>query len=159
MTKSELEEIVERIFLSWNQKVPTVKEERQRLLKAWWRPLNDLDSDQVNRAIDSLLVTDTYMPNPGAVRRHAVLYKKSAAPAPSALEGWVAFQSTAQAASSGQYVEVDLHPCIREAIRRLGGTASYSMHTNGDRQAFIEVYNTVAEEWMRKLLEIKPPSE
>lgn len=159
MTKSELEEIVERIFLSWNQKVPTVKEDRQRLLKAWWRPLNDLDSIQVNRAIDALIVTDTYMPNPGAVRRHAILSNQQLSLAPSALEAWAAFQSMAQAASSGQYVEVDLHPSIREVIRRLGGTASYSMHTNGDRQAFIEVYNTVAEEWTRKLLEIKPPSE
>lgn len=157
MTKSELEEIVERIFLSWNQKVPTVKEERQRLLKAWWRPLNDLTADQVNAAIDSLLVTDTYMPNPGLVRRRSFLSNEQQVP--SALEAWASFQTISAAASTGQFLEVDLHPCIREAIRRLGGTASYSMHTNGDRQAFIEVYNTVAEDWLRKLLEIKPPSE
>jgi hypothetical protein len=157
MTKAELEEIVERVFISWNQKVPTVREERQRLLKAWWRPLNDLTADQVNQAVDALLVTDTYMPNPGAVRRHSILSSQSASP--SALEAWASFQSVAQAASNGQYVEVDLHPCTKEVIRRLGGTASYSMHTNGDRQAFIEVYNTVAEEWLRTVLAIKPPSE
>lgn len=157
MTKVELEEIVERVFLTWNQKMPTVQAERQRLLRVWWRVLHDLDSQDVHSSIDALLLTDTYMPNLGEIRRRSFLSKIEAAP--HALEAWTELQKIGQAAASGQYLEPNLHPCLKEAIRRLGGTACYSMHTNGDRLAFTEVYNTVVEDWLRKQMAITPPTE
>lgn len=152
MNKKELETIVDRIFISFNQRLPAVEGERQRVLRAWWRILSDLDPDVVETAVDDLVMTETFLPTPGAVRRKSIM--RGSQPPPAALEAWATLQTVAHASESGQFLEVNIHPCLRETINRLGGTASYGMRTNGDRASFIHVYDAVVEEWTMKLLKI-----
>lgn len=104
--------------------------------------LSDLPLEGCHQVVDSLAISDSYMPRPGVVRR-ALLSLNTTNPPPSAGEAWANLQQVAAAAASGEYIQVSLHECVSEAVSLLGGTAALALHTNGDRNSFVEEYNLI----------------
>ena len=110
------------------------------IYEAWWRLLNDLPLEGCHQVVDSLAISDSYMPRPGVVRR-ALLSLNTTNPSPSAGEAWATLQQVAAAAARGEYIQVSLHECVSEAVALLGGTAALALHTNGDWNSLPEEYN------------------
>ncbi len=151
MTKNELVAFVDRVYASWNQVVP--QSSAKVIYEAWWRLLSDLPAEGCHQVVDSLAISDSYMPRPGVVRR-VLLSQSTPNPAPSAGEAWATLQRVAAAAARGEYIQVSLHDCVSEAVALLGGTAALALHTNGDRNSFTEVYNQVVSSWENELAKL-----
>lgn len=149
MNKTELVTVVERVFSVWRETLPASGPQRDSILKTWWRIIGDLEFDLTEKALDSLIIADGYMPRPGTLRRAAINLSGLDLP-PTAAEAWQQFRSAAEAAHSGVYSPVTIHECVRETIQRLGGTNSYGLSTNGDRTLFTETYGRVVLEWETK---------
>lgn len=154
MTKSELMEIVDRIYASWNQSVPASNS--KTVYNAWWKVLADLTVVDVDKAVDILVMRDKYMPRPGAIRRLVKIDNTSDVP-PSPLEAWNTLRELAETAHSGIYSPVpeSVHVCVRKAISSVGGTAGFALHTNGDRELFLEAYARVVQVWEDERLSLE----
>ena len=146
MNKTELVVVVERIHNVWRETLPVKGEQRDAILKTWWRIIGDLDFDLTEKALDQLIIADGYMPRPGTLRRAVVNLQGFDLP-PTPAEAWQQFRVAAEAAHSGVYSPTTIHACVRETIQRLGGTSSYGLSTNQDRNMFTETYARVVLEW------------
>lgn len=151
MTKSELVAIVDRIYASWNQSVPAANS--KTVYEAWWRILNDLTVVDVDMAVDVLVLREGYMPRPGAVRRQALLGSIEDQP-PAPLEAWLILREMAETVHNGIYAQTGVHECVSKAIGRLGGVAALSLHTNGDREAFVQIYSKIVTDWEDQRLKL-----
>ncbi|MGA0847949.1 MAG: hypothetical protein ACO395_04640 [Pontimonas sp.] len=152
MIKEELVEIVDRIHASWNQTVD--KPSQKAVYEAWWRILKDLSKQDVDRAVDHHVIHDKFMPRPGDIRRTTINTVHGWKP-PTAGEAWLQFRTMADAAHTGTFSEtITIHPIVKSAVTRLGGTAAYNLHTNGDRELFLSVYQTVLDETETELYAI-----
>jgi hypothetical protein len=154
LTKTELVELVDRVYATWNQVVP--QSSAKVIYEAWWRLLSDLRLEDCHRSLDSLAIADSYMPRPGALRKYVVLQdqNKQYGLAPQPAEAWATLQAIGGASARGEYVQVHLHPCVQKAVALLGGTAALALHTNGDRNSFTEVYKEVLEAWEIELAQL-----
>ena len=146
MNKTELVTVVERVHSVWRDPIPQQGPQRDSVLKTWWRIIGDLDFNLTEKALDNLIIADGFMPRPGTLRRATINLSGLDAP-PTPAEAWQQFRSAAESAHSGVYSPVTIHHCVRETIQRLGGTSSYSLNTNGDRNLFTETYGRVVLEW------------
>lgn len=144
MTKTELCAIVDRIYASWNQQINL--KEQKHVYEAWWRILRDLDSETVHEVLDSIVIEDSYMPRPGHVRRRAINVIHGIS-VPSSIEAWQQFREAADASHSGTYSGKSIHELVAKTVKALGGTQAYSMHTNGDREQFLSMYERVVKEY------------
>lgn len=137
-------EVVDRIYVSWNQTMnPTQK---KLIYRSWWRILSDLDNQVVHRVLDALIVESGYMPRPGEVRRRSINIIHGVS-VPSAMEAWQQLREAADASMSGSYTGKPIHELVSKAIKALGGTQAYSLHTNGDREQFMRTYDDILSEY------------
>lgn len=137
--------LVDRVFATWN--IEPNKPRRKAAIEAWSPILQDLSPDDCFRAVEELAVLATgWMPRPGEIRRH-VLRSRLDAPLP--LQAWLQFQMALKAVHSGAEAPV-LHRCVFTTVNMLGGGAG--LHTNGDRELFIEIYRTVVAEYEAEIL-------
>jgi len=148
LTKTELVEIVDRIYASWNTVVP--KSNEKQIYEAWWRIIGHLDFEDVHIAIDELVRRDSYMPRPGSVAAEVAIAGEDRPPTPE--EAWAAVQKMGLNTASGIHTSEKLHYCVAQTIALLGGTQTFSMHTNGDRNTFTDAYNRVVESWKIDLI-------
>ena len=146
MNKTELVTVVERVHNVWRETLPAKGEQRDAILKTWWRIIGDLDFDLTEKALDQLIIADGYMPRPGTLRRSVVNLQGLDLP-PTSAEAWQQFRAAAEAAHSGVYSPTVIHQCVRDTIQRLGGTSCYGLSTNQDRNMFTETYGRVVLEW------------
>lgn len=153
LTKNELVDLVDRVYASWNQVVP--QSSAKVIYEAWWRLLHDLNSEECHQVVDSLAVSDSYMPRPGVVRS-LLVSRNMTNPPPSAQEAWATLQGVAVAAAKGEYIQVSLHECVSEAVRLMGGTQALHLQTNGDRNSFTELYNQIVATWTNELAKPSP---
>jgi len=144
MNKDECIEVVEHVYACWNQTVSPLQ--KKVIYRAWWRILGDLDNQIVHQIIDALVIEAGYMPRPGEVRRRAI-NRIHGISVPSAMEAWQQFREAADASASGTYAGKPLHELVSTTIKSLGGTRAYGLHTNGDREQFIDAYNKNLSEY------------
>ena len=151
MTKNELVELVDRVYATWNQVVP--HSSSKVIYEAWWRLLSDLEAEDCHLSLDSLAIDDSYMPRPGVLRKHVVLnpYRNTPDEPSSSQEAWATVQKMGAAAARGEYIHMPIHFCLQKSLALLGGTSALGLHTNGDRNSFIEVYNQVVTSWENEL--------
>jgi hypothetical protein len=126
MTKDELVALCERCWATWNQ----TPGDSRYAYDAWWRLLGDLEAVDVNKVVDRLAVSNQYMPRPGELRRIAM-----GDDVPSDAEAWAGYRQVARAMEHGTAVP-ELHPLVAEVMGKVGP----GLHTNGDRQFFLEAY-------------------
>ena len=151
MTKDECVEIVERIYVSWNQTINPVQ--KKLVYRSWWRILGDLDNQVVHGIIDGLVIENGYMPRPGEVRRRSI-NRIHGVSVPSPIEAWQQLREAADASHSGTYTGKPIHELVSKTIKALGGTQAYAMHTNGDREQFIRAYTDTISEYETALYSI-----
>lgn len=157
MIKEELVEVVDRIHASWNQTID--KSNQKAVYEAWWRILHDLNKPDVDTAVDHHVIHDKFMPRPGDVRRTTINRIHGWKP-PTPGEAWIQFRRMADAAHTGTFSEaITIHPMVKATVSRMGGTAAYNLHTNGDRELFLSVYETVVDEQETALYQISSPGE
>jgi len=143
LTKTELTEIVDRIYATWNQQIPQLKQ--KEIYDAWWRILQPLPADETHHTIDLLAKQDGYMPRPGTIHKHTMQRINNWNP-PTELEAWHQLRQTADNAYNGTYTEQQPHPLVKQTIKRLGGPNAFRLHTNSDREQFIETYRQTVRE-------------
>lgn len=156
MTKSELKAIVDRIFLMWNQQINPVS--AKELYNGWWRVLQDLTEPDVQVTIDELVIENGYMPRAGEVRRRTI-NRIQGIRVPSPIEAWQQFREAAEASHSGTYSGKSIHELVGRTVKALGGTQAYGMHTNGDREQFLTMYDRVVKEYEAELYAITASDE
>lgn len=138
MTKSELCELVERVYASWNNQVPA--NQQKDVYNAWWLILKNLTKEACDEAITQLVIQDSYMPRPGSIYRQAIRIQHNWNP-PTPLIAWEQLRTMAEAANTGTWhPDTQIHPEVKTVARKLGGTKAYTLHTNGDRDLFIQTY-------------------
>jgi hypothetical protein len=153
MTKEELVAVVDRIYASWNQHINP--NNQKVVYEAWWRILKDLDKEATDVAVDSLVIQDSYMPRPGQVRKLVVNSLQGWCP-PTAVEAWQQFRRMAEAAHTGSYSEgVVIDSLVKDVVRQLGGTQAYNLHTNSDRQQFVDMYEFVLRQREQELYQLQ----
>lgn len=129
--------LVDRAFATWN--IDPSKSRRKLAVEAWSVLLHDLDPTACNEALTYLAVTKDWMPRPADIRRR-VLADRLTAPAPP--EAWVQYQAAVRAVSNGT-APSGVHECVAVTVRRLG----VGLHTNGDRDLFVQVYGDVVADF------------
>lgn len=144
MTKTELCGIVDRIYASWNQQINL--KEQKHVYEAWWRILQDLDSDTVHEVLDAIVIENSYMPRPGYVRRRTIDFIQGI-DVPSPIEAWQQFREASDASHSGTYAGKGVHELVARTVKALGGTQAYSLYTNGDREQFISMYERIVKDY------------
>ena len=148
MTKAELKGIVDRIFLMWNQQINPISQ--KELYNGWWRVLLDLEETDVQQTIDELVIENGYMPRAGEVRRRTI-NRIHGVSIPAPIEAWQQFREAADASHSGTYQGKQMHDLVGTTVKALGGTQAYSLHTNGDREQFLSMYDRVVRDYEAKL--------
>lgn len=152
MTKTELEDFVKEVYATYNQTL--FEKDRPLILKAWWALLRDLDVEVVRAEFLNMSVIYTRsMPTPGAVRR-SVLDAGVVDGPPSAEEAWILVQELMRGVNQGTFVVGAVqHVTVAETLRRLGDVA-YGLVTNGDREFFMNVYNSQLDLYKRELYRV-----
>lgn len=155
MNKTELTEIVDRVYATWNKVIN--KEDQKTVYNAWWMVIQHLDADSCHAEISRAAISDKYMPTPGAIYRSVCLkslYSSGDYDAPPSAEAaWSILQRLGAASARGEFVQESLHTCVRMTIEALGGTSALSLHTNGDRRSFEELYNRTVQSWQNELIQ------
>lgn len=144
MTDDEIIKVVEHLNACWNTKPDDIKAQR----RAWKVFIHDLNFGNVMETINRLALTATYQPRPGEIRRLML--------APSFLTGieaWAQLQSVRKASQSG-ITPQQLDTAVKDTIRRIGDIA-LGLQSNGDRDMFINAYNTTIEELIQESCQTK----
>lgn len=154
MNKSELCEIVDRVYASWGQQINL--KDQKHVYEAWWRVLFDLPKSAVDTVVDEFVIENGYMPRPGAVRRSAVDLVRGENVVPSGGEAWQQFRRAAEAAHSGNQTKTVIHPLVSQTVKALGGVSAYNLHTNGDREMFLDVFSRVVKDYEKARYALPP---
>lgn len=143
MDKYELIQIVDQIYAAYNQ--PLYEKDKEATYRAWYGLLEDLDKDAVWAAFLDLAVYEKFMPRPGDVRRATIDAQTKMPPHLDGYSAWGIFVSLQKNAHFGTQTEIPVPEALRKTLERLGD-AAYDMHTNGDREVFLRVYDAVVRE-------------
>ncbi len=150
MNKNDLKDLVDQVYALWNQSVPVAS--AKITYEAWMAMLGDLDHKECQEAVTTLAALDSYMPRPGAIRRKVIDLRGTETP-PSAIEAWTQLRRIMETVNAGTYSPEPMHEAVSEAARRIGT----NLHTNGDREQFIKMYDSITQKWEETLY--TPPKE
>lgn len=148
VTGEELLKLVDLACGLWN--LDATKQRKTEMREAWKLMLHDLDFAACRKALTDLAVIETFMPRAGQIRRTVLAPKE---PFPTPLEAWLQFQSLLKSVTSGTYNTEPVHSAVQETVKRLNG--GYGLYTNGDREAFIDVYKKVISEIESRLYAVE----
>lgn len=143
MNKTETVTIVDRVLSTWSVEISL--SQKKETYESWYRVIQDLEFDQVAEALDLIIIEDKpWPPRPGTVRRRTIdLFNPEPAP-PEGAQAWADYRTNVTAANNGEDFK-PLHPLIRETVKR-SGAETQVLHTNGDREIFLKIYETVLSE-------------
>lgn len=141
MTKNEIVLIVDRILSIWSVEISLTQ--KKVTYESWYRILRDLDFDHCSAILDQIVIEDErWPPRPGQVRRRVIdTFHATDPPPPSPILAWAEYRRKMTIASNGGDFE-PLHPLVQEAVRRAGADTQV-LHTNGDREIFIKIYEDI----------------
>ena len=143
MTKNEVVLLVDRILSTWA--VDISMNQKKTTYESWYRIVKDLDFEQVSEVLDLIIIEDKpWAPRPGTVRRRTINHFSEEPVPPEGPQAWADYRASVVAANNGEHFR-PLHPLIRETIHR-SGADSQVLHTNGDREIFLKIYETVLSE-------------
>lgn len=142
--------LVGQVYALWNQQVPVTGQ--KELYEAWWLLVSDLELQEALEALVVLSALDAYMPRPGTLRRKVIDRRGEPQP-PSPIEAWAQLRAVTDRVNSGTFEPVAWHPAVAETIKRIGT----NLHTNGDREQFIKLYEQICHKWQEELYTPKLP--
>jgi hypothetical protein len=147
MTKLECQELVRIAYAMYNLQILIADE--THIFRAWYAMVGDLDYEAATDAFTELATYADFMPRPGEVRRKTIDMLDGGGRHPDGATAWGILQSMRKATEGGQFYEGDKPEALLEAIKLLGASV-YDLHTNGDRETFLRVYNKVVEKLEQK---------
>jgi hypothetical protein len=143
LTKDELKELVLQAYATYNQQLLIV--DQKMVFKAWYNLLHDLEYEDAQRAFIRLATHEKFMPRPGDVRRATINAQTKIPPFLDGYSAWGIFQQVLREVHSGAQTErTPFDEALKNTLKELGESA-YSMHTNGDREVFVRVYEKNVE--------------
>lgn len=145
MDKRELAALVEQAYATFNINMPQQAEREEAVYKAWYGILHDIEYSEARRALLDLAIKSSFMPKPGDIRRTAINSRKGMTQFDDPYVAWGKWMTIMQEVNSGQPPSIQMTPEMSKTVKNLG-TAAYGMHTNGDREVFIRVYDQVVQE-------------
>lgn len=155
MTKKELEELVTQIYATYREQIYEV--DKKTIFKAWYALLEDLDIEDAMAAFLELATFMEFMPRPGTVRRAAIDRKLGKEEHPDAAAAWSILQEMRKAADTGQFYQGERPAALIETLSQLGGSSA-DLHTNGDRDTFVRVYNKTVQKLDTEKYQLKRPN-
>ena len=104
----------------------------------WWRYLSDLPAEDVENAVDQLILLDQqFIPRVGQVRRLAIDLVRNH-PIPTSAEAWSQFRTAIEASESGTPFTKP-HDLVGKTMRLFPNNGA-SLRTNADRTLFLQAY-------------------
>lgn len=141
MTKDELETIVDRVAVNWNQYQDQVQ--RRGAYKVWFHFLERFDYKTVSRYIDELAMTAQWPPRPGDVAGELLWRETGVAPPPKI--AWNIYQETRDNLERG-VDPGDIDPVIAKAMREM-------QYVKPDRQVFYAFYDDARGQYLMDVIE------
>ena len=137
MEKDKFIEIIKRLCINWD--VITTGPPFKERCSVWWRYLSDLPTEDVENAVDQLILLDQqFIPRVGQVRRLAIDLVRNA-PIPTSAEAWSQFRTAIEASESGVPFTKP-HDLVAKAMRSFPNNGA-SLRTNADRTLFLQAYD------------------
>jgi hypothetical protein len=147
VTKLECQTLVRIAYAMYN--VQLLIADEKNVFRAWYNMLADIEYDVANEAFTDLAIYADFLPRPGEVRRKAIDMTTAGEGFPDAATAWGILQAMRKATESGQFYEGDRPEPLMDTMSLLGASA-YDLHTNGDRETFVRVYNKTVEKLEQK---------
>ncbi|MCB0999827.1 MAG: hypothetical protein KDB40_11065 [Acidimicrobiales bacterium] len=133
------ESLLRSALANYNQRVDASM--MADMVAVWRRILGDLDEKACRAALAEIIITEDWMPRPIQIRKR-VIDARDPRPRIEPTEAWSQWTTWCRIIQSGGQPRTDLHPLVRETVRRLGDAAK-GMHTNGDRDVFVNAFEKV----------------
>lgn len=147
MTKLECQELVRIAYAMYN--VQLLIADEKHVFRAWYNMLSDIDYEAANDAFTDLAIYADFLPRPGEIRRKAIDMTTAGESHPDAATCWGILQAMRKATEGGQFYEGERPQALIETMSLLGASAN-DLHTNGDRETFVRVYNKTVEKLQQK---------
>jgi len=151
MTKEELMGLVQQVYATYDKQLLDV--DKKMVYRAWYDLLNDLEYEEAINAFLELAVYETYMPKPGQLRRAVIDTQTGTTPHLDGYSAWGIFMTAQKDANFGTQTNMPKPEALQKTLEKLG-SAAYEMHTNGDREVFVRVYNDVVNELQKQKYKI-----
>ena len=143
MTKEELKDLVDQVYGTYNNVLYEM--DKRTIYGAWYALLEDLDYEETRKVFLNIAVYSKFMPRPGDIRRATIDTQTKTTPHLDGYSAWGIFMTIQKDANFGTQTESPRPEALQKTLEHLGDSA-FSMHTNGDREAFLRVYEKVVEE-------------
>lgn len=159
MDKAELASLVDQVYATYNQELPVGDKARLQLVyKSWYDLLHDLSYTDCKESFLMLATTSTFMPKAGDIRRTTINRRTKIREFDEPIIAWGKFHRLMEDANAGVMNQQELQEPLVQTVRRLGAAAS-GMHTNGDREHFIRVYEKIINEIEGEKYKVPPRIE
>jgi hypothetical protein len=145
MNKLELADIVDQAYATFNAALPQEELREKAVYRAWYDVLHDVEYQEAKRAILDLAVKTVFLPKPGDVRRSAINSRIGMTQFDDPYVAWGKLLTISHEINSGQFPTLKISEARSITLKNLGPGA-YGLHTNGDRDMFIRVYDHVVQE-------------
>lgn len=145
MTRRELVELVEQVFATYNQNLPTEESKQKAVYTAWYELLHDLEYSDTRRTFVQMAVHRQFMPRPGELRKATINACKKIQSFEDPLSAWGIWLGVIKDFHSGVRTEIQVSEPLRRTVKSLG-EAAYGLHTNSDREAFMKAYEKIVAE-------------
>ena len=143
MTKEELQNLTLTVYATYDKVLHEA--DRKNVLRVWYDLLGAFEYEDAYRAFLNWTTTAKFIPGPGQLRRATIDAQTGMPPHLDGYSAWGIFVSIQKNAHFGTQTEIPRPEALVKTLERLGDSA-YEMHTNGDREAFLRVYEKVVEE-------------
>ncbi len=147
MNKFECEELTRIAYAMYNLQI--LLSDEKHIFRSWFAMLSDIEYDVASEAFNDLAIYANFLPRPGEVRRRAIDMTTGGEKHPDAATSWGILQSMRKATEGGQFYQGERPEAMIETMSLLGASAN-DLHTNGDRETFVRVYNKVVEKLEQK---------
>ena len=147
MDEDSLKKLVSLAHAHWNDRTPSAGKLLNDILSAWRDALHDITYEDAYKAVQSLAVTEQFLPRPFVVRKRALAIGGRVVPAPTGPAAWSVVQNLARDVNTGSVELTNVHEVVLAAINKMGGLGAIGAATNGDRSYFLDVYKDVLGEW------------
>jgi len=137
MNKQECVQVAETIHAMWNKTLPENQDSRLATLRAWFMVLEDTPADGILKMASKLAEKEQFMPPVGIIKQRYLSTLPGADPIPA--EAWNAYCQMRDQFNTGTTTpQENISLKLVRTIKQVG----LSLHTNQDRQHFIETYNS-----------------
>ncbi len=153
MDKHECLAIVELLSVSWDK--PIEREVLRTRANGYWTYISDLPAEACEIVIKDMAVGGRqWMPRPGELRVATITMMQGDEPPMSGAEAWADLQDRRSALHDGRAVASKAQPVLKQVMKMLGERAT-TLHTNGDRDMFVKLYETEREKYLIEQYGIK----